>query len=391
MRRTLPGMADNGWRVIGHGAAAWFAQPSLTAGAELVRRIAAAGPLPEVDVRPSGIRVRAGHEADLERISVLAGAPSDPAALQELRIVFDAVEAAAVREFWRAGFGYRNIGGERLKDPSHRDPELVVLATQELRPLRNRFHIDVVRPERIVEAVRAGRQPTGAWGVMLADSEGNELDLVPGAVLAPEASDWQTLFAAMTFYPTASSEQAVQLLTAVAELADAAGIALLLDLRPDGLTIDHGKDAWEEGGTAFVELAARVQSAARELGLTADPEPLRFVQFGVDAVDVPAVQAFWTRALGYVDAGDSYDPRRLNPGFIFQQLDASETERRAQRNRIRLELEIAHDQLQVRAEQAIQAGGRITRESPDRCAIADPEGNELELVVQPPYSARKAN
>ncbi|MFK4087096.1 VOC family protein [Kribbella sp. NPDC020789] len=373
-------MADNGWRVIGRGPAAWFAQPSLTAGAELVRRIAASGPLPEVDVRPSGIRVRATHEDDVERISTLAVAPSDPAALQELRIVFDAVNPAAVREFWRAGFGYRSAGGDRLEDPSHRDPELVVLETQERRPLRNRFHIDVVRPERIVEAVRAGRQPTGAWGVMLADSEGNELDLVPGDVF--EASDWQTLFAAMTFYPTTSSEQAVQLLTTVAELADTAGIALMLDLRPHGVTIDHGKDAWEEGGTAFVELAARVQSAAHELGLTADPEPLRFVQLGVDAVDVPAVQAFWTRALGYVDAGDSHDPRRLNPGFIFQQLDANETERRAQRNRIRLELEIAHDQLRTRAEQAIQAGGRIARESPDRCSITDPEGNELDLVAR---------
>ncbi|MFF1820897.1 VOC family protein [Kribbella sp. NPDC058245] len=373
-------MADNGWRAIGQRTAAWFEQPSLTAGAELVRRIAAAGPLPEVDVRPSGVRVRVPAGDDTEWISALAGVPSDPAALQELRIVFDAVDVPGVREFWRNGFGYPD--GQRLEDPLHRDPELLVVERQDARPLQNRFHIDVVRPAQTVEAVRAGRQPTGAWGVMLPDSEGNELDLVPGDAFAAE--DWQTLFAAMTFYPTTSAEQAVQLVTAVAHLADAAGIALMLDVRADGVIIDHGKDAWEVAGEPFVELAKQVQTAARDLGLTAKPDTIRFVQIGLAAVDAPAVKAFWTRALGYVGTDDSYDPRRLNPGFIFQQMDAGETERRAQRNRIRLELDVAHDQLPARVEQALQAGGNIRDEQPGRCSIADPEGNELDLIAQKP-------
>ncbi|TDD58767.1 hypothetical protein E1263_17805 [Kribbella antibiotica] len=367
-----------GWRVIGQRAAAWFEQPSLTASAELVRRIAAAGPLPAVDVRPSGVRVRVALEDDTEGISALAAVPGDPAALQEMRIVFDAVDVPSVRQFWHEGFGYEG------RDPFHRDPEVVVLESAEVRPLRDRFHLDVVRPEGVVETVRAGRQPTGPWGVMLPDSEGNELDLVPGDVLAPEASDWRTLFAAMTFYPTTSAAQAVQLVTAVAELADAAGIALMLDVRAQGVLIDHGKDAWEAGGSAFLELAVQVQAAARALGLTAEPELLRFVQLGLAAVDVPAVKGFWISALGYAEGSDSYDPRRLNPGFIFQQSDAGETERRQQRNRIRLELDIAHDQLPARIEQALQAGGRIRHELPDRCSIADPEGNELELVAQKP-------
>ena len=35
------------------------------------------------------------------------------------------------------------------------------------------------------------------------------------------------------------------------------------------------------------------------MGLTADPSRLRFVQIGIDAVDIPAVRAFWRAVLGY--------------------------------------------------------------------------------------------
>ncbi|GAA1684470.1 hypothetical protein GCM10009745_31090 [Kribbella yunnanensis] len=360
------------------GLGAWYDAPSLSAGAAVVRRLAEVGPLPDIDLRPNGLRVRPAP-----------GEAGDSSALQELRIVFDAVDTAAVQEFWGTAFGYRVAGGGRLVDPLRRGPDVIVLPTDDVRPLRNRFHVDVVRPSAVVEAVRGDREPAGPWGVMLADSEGNEVDLVPGDSLAPTADDWQTLFAAMTFYPTTSATQSVQLVTAVAQLADAAGSPLMLDIRADGVVIDHGKDKWEEAGEAFVELATRIQSAARDLGLTAKTDELRFVQLGLDAVDVPAVQAFWTTALGYTrdkrfEVGDSYDPRGLNPGFIFQHLDPTESERREQRNRIRLELDIAPDQLPQRIEQAVQAGGTIRNELPDRCSLTDPEGNELDLIARKP-------
>ena len=43
---------------------------------------------------------------------------------------------------------------------------------------------------------------------------------------------------------------------------------------------------------------------AHDLGLVADRTRPRFVQLGIDAVDVPAVRAFWTAVLGY-----EHDPR----------------------------------------------------------------------------------
>ena len=88
----------------------------------------------------------------------------------------------------------------------------------------------------------------------------------------------------------------------MAGLAHEAGLPLLVDLRPDGVTIDTGKDQWED--ERFVDLARRVQAAARAMGLTADTTRLRFVQIGIAAVDVPAVRGFWWAVLGY-----EYDPR----------------------------------------------------------------------------------
>src|SRR5690606_15914520 len=130
--------------------------------------------------------------------------------------------------------------------------------------------------------------------------------------------------------------------SAVAALADEAGLPLNVDVRPGLVTVATAKDAWEtqEG---YEALAARVQQAARDLGLVADPTLPRFVQVGIDAVDIPAVRAFWRAALGYDEdprtgVTDLVDPRQLNATVFLQDLEASETARRAQRNRIHVDV-----------------------------------------------------
>jgi hypothetical protein len=70
--------------------------------------------------------------------------------------------------------------------------------------------------------------------------QGDSLTATPGAATA----DWRVLFGAMTNYATATYGQAAQLAAAVAELADEAGMGLLVDLRAGGATIDTGKDQW---------------------------------------------------------------------------------------------------------------------------------------------------
>jgi Glyoxalase-like domain len=398
--------ADGDWRVLDTGASAWFDAPSMTAGAALVRRIAeltAATGLPDVDLRPSGVRVRIGPGgltlADMQlarSISAAAqdlGLAADPAVLQTLQLVIDTADRP-LASFWQTVLAYEPVGADRLADPSRRDPGLSFHQSRP-RPLRDRIHVDVVRAPDAVEAARAavGQEPFGAYGVALADADGNEVDLVPGDRLSkePETADWHVLFGAMTCYPVDSPVRAGELASAVAGLADDAGQPLMVDLRPNGVTIDSGKDQWEDGeGSAthrFMDLAGRIQTAARDLGLSADLTRPRFVQLGIDAVDVPAVRAFWASILGYQHdprtfLTDIYDPRRLNPVLFFQPMDASDTERRQHRNRIHIDLFVPYDQAQARIDAAVAAAGRIvTENASDRRTLVDPEGNEVDIVT----------
>jgi hypothetical protein len=179
------------------------------------------------------------------------------------------------------------------------------------------------------------------------------------------------------------------LAAAAAALADEASFPLLIDLRPGLVIIDSGKDMWENDTHGlqldFADFAGNLQTAARGLGATADPALPRFAQILLDAADVGALRAFWVAALGYTTdrragVSDIDDPRRLNPVLLFQELDASESERRRQRNRIHLELAVPADLAQARLATTVAAGGRLLDESEERWRVADPEGNELVIV-----------
>ena len=67
-----------------------------------------------------------------------------------------------------------------------------------------------------------------------------------------------------------------RLAAAVAALAHQAGFPLLIDLRPGLVIIDSGKDQWEADAHGLeldvADLAAHIQTAARELGGLADPK-----------------------------------------------------------------------------------------------------------------------
>ena len=333
------------WRVLAVGASAWFDAPSHAAGAALVHRVAAlanaASHQPDIDLRATGVHVRTltlavsgltERDASLARaISAAArdlGLSADPSAVQAVQLTVDALDKPSVMPFWRAALGYEPIGDDDLVDAMRRDPAIWFQQMAIARPLRNRVHLDVGVPHDLaherVAAVKAagGREAFGIdYYVTLADAEGNEVDvapLVPESALedVPETADWRVLFGAMTYYPTASYGQAARFAAAVAELSDDAGMALLVDMRAGGVTIDTGKDQWVD--ERFGDLARQVQAVARAMRLTADPSRVRFVQIGIDAVDIPAARSFWRAVLGYEfderpDVTDIYDPRRLNP------------------------------------------------------------------------------
>jgi 4a-hydroxytetrahydrobiopterin dehydratase len=130
-------------------------------------------------------------------------------------------------------------------------------------------------------------------------------------------------------------------------------------------------------------VAQRVQSAARELGLRAEPAALRDVQLTFDALDVDAVRRFWAAALGYEARGetDLYDPLLRGPSVFLQPLDAP----REQRNRIHVDVMVPADVADARVAAAVAAGGTVVRdaEAPFWRTVADPEGNEVDIAVVP--------
>jgi hypothetical protein len=231
------------------------------------------------------------------------------------------------------------------------------------------------------------------------DAEGNEacLPLGPPAALGddPEIADWRQIGSAVACYPTASVTESIDLAAAVAALADDAGKSLMVDVRPGCVIFDSGKDQHEteyfDLDEGFTRLARRAQAAARRMGLAADPSPrLRFLQIAIHAVDVAAVRPFWTSVLRYEQGpyrrllSDIYDPRRLSPVFWFHPIDTedgNDDARLAQRNRIHVDLFVPQDQAQPRIDAALAAGGRLTSDAPARRTLADPEGNELDVVI----------
>ncbi|GII05315.1 hypothetical protein Pta02_73230 [Planobispora takensis] len=374
-------------------ATAWFNAPSLTEGAALAGHIVELSAEIVVDLRATGLRVRLDSDEHAEAVSAAARdleLAANPAVLQRLSLVFESATPPVVRRFWQRVLDYAPGEDGGLADPLRRDPAIRIRQSTEPRPLRNRIHLDVVRPAAAVGQASLG-EASGPFGFCHTDPDGNEVDLVPGAVLSERTgtADWQAVFGAMACYRITSPRQQRDLAAAAAALADDTGFPLLVDLRPGLVIIDSGKDQWEEHAHGlkldFTDLAENLQTAARELGATADPGLPRFAQLFLDAADVAAIRAFWAAALGYTHdqragVSDIYDPRRLDPVLVFQELDASETERRQQRNRIHFELAVPSDLAQTRLATIVAAGGRLLEESEDRWRVADPEGNEMVIV-----------
>ena len=421
------------WRVLSMGASCWFHAPSHAAGAELMQGIVDlvdhGAPPPDIDLRRTGVHVRIPvgpgglTTADVSfarAISGLAqslGLRSDPTALQSLHVAIDVVDTSSVLPFWREVFDYEE-SEDGLVDRLRRDPSIKFQKVDQPRPLRNRIHVDVAWPHDNGDTRRATVLANGGHVVnderpwVIDDPEGNEvcLPLGPTSTLGsdPDIEDWRQMGSAIACYPTDSFRQSADLAAGVATLSDDAGKALIVDVRPDGVTLDSGKDQQETENfdldQEFVELARRIQAMARGMGHIADPSPRRrFLQISIHAVDVPAVRPFWMAVLGYQQgpfqrlSQDIYDPRRLNPVIWFQQIDdkdATDEARLAQRNRIHFDLDVPDDQVQGLIDAALATGGRVSDDShaPARWTITDPEGNEADLTVGAPRkSARDEN
>lgn len=196
--------------------------------------------------------------------------------------------------------------------------------------------------------------------------------------------DWRVLFnGAATWFRTGSFAAGVDLVAEIGRLADAADHHPDVDLRYPGVGVTlltHEVSGLSDRDAA---LARRISAAARERGIEADPAQVQRLNIAVDALDRPAVAAFWAAVLGYRRLGeeDVVDRHGRGPGLWFQQMEHP----RPDRNRIHLDLSVPRDQAAVRIEAALAAGGRLVSDAhaPHWWTLADPEGNEVDVAPWP--------
>ncbi|PYC64858.1 Pterin-4-alpha-carbinolamine dehydratase [Streptomyces tateyamensis] len=169
-------------------------------------------------------------------------------------------------------------------------------------------------------------------------------------------------------------------MTALAELPGTSPGNPDVDVRADGVTVRLITVEPDYYGLTeqSVELARAVSATAARLGFAADPSAVGTAQVTVDALDIPAVLAFWRALLGYQNRSgspeDLIDPRRRGAPFYFQQLDRPRTER----NCLHVDVWVPHDQAAARIAAALAAGGKLVSDeyAPGHWVLADPEGNE---------------
>jgi 4a-hydroxytetrahydrobiopterin dehydratase len=198
---------------------------------------------------------------------------------------------------------------------------------------------------------------------------------------AEGTGDWRVLGeGACVFFRTGSFADGARLVQAISGLEGIDARRPDVDLRHDGVVVRliTIADGWYGMTAGDVDLAVRISALARELGLSAEPSALRFVQVTVDALARSDVLPFWRAVLGYADRPDStedlMDPLGRGPALWFQQLDAP----RPQRNRVHLDVWVPDDQGESRVQAALAAGGRLVDDAhaPEFWVLADAEGNE---------------
>lgn len=109
---------------------------------------------------------------------------------------------------------------------------------------------------------------------------------------------------------------------------------------------------------------------------TVEHHRLTELEIAIDTMDASRIKPFWMAVLGFDDDGSEaiIDPDRRLPSVWFQQLE----EPREVRNRIHLDVTVAHDEAQSRIDAALSAGGTLVSDerAPAFWVLADADGNE---------------
>jgi 4a-hydroxytetrahydrobiopterin dehydratase len=196
--------------------------------------------------------------------------------------------------------------------------------------------------------------------------------------------DWRYLLGRLeATFRCRSFGAAGQFVAQVAEAADAADHHPDVDVRYPAVVhialTTHASGA--EPTELDVGLATTISTLAAATGATSEPTTAQGWEIAIDALDIEAVRPFWEAVTAYRPLQhrpdgpvNLVDPLRIGPTIWFQPMDAP----RPQRNRIHLDITVAHDAAEGRVAAALAAGGRLVSDARARAfwVLADAEGNE---------------
>ena len=204
---------------------------------------------------------------------------------------------------------------------------------------------------------------------------------------ATGAEAWRVLpEGACAFFRTDSFSASARLVTAISGLVRE-GDEPSIDIRRDGVTVLIRAFKDREYGLVQgdLDLARAISTAARTLGLTAEPAGVQSLSVIPGAKERGAIMPFWQAVLGYAPRPDSpeedlVDPRgRLAP-FWFEEMDDLRTDGAGT---IHLVVWVPWDQAEARRAAALAAGGRLVRHNVEEkfWTLADPAGNEIDIAT----------
>lgn len=200
-----------------------------------------------------------------------------------------------------------------------------------------------------------------------------------------ESIGWRYLLGVLhTSVAVTSLAQATEVARAAVEACGVdADEHLRADLRPDRVELSvqtKGTVTGRDVGLAKAVSAALAAAGHKTAGATSADRmrPVQALEFAIDTTDYNAIRPFWKAVLAYADdpIGSSalVDPAGQQPTLWFQEMDPP----RLDRNRIHLDVTVAHDEAEPRVQAALAAGGVLVSDAEARSfwILADADGNE---------------
>jgi 4a-hydroxytetrahydrobiopterin dehydratase len=194
--------------------------------------------------------------------------------------------------------------------------------------------------------------------------------------------DWRVVSGgASAVYRVSSFSEGVGFAILIASIADELDHHPDVDLRACSVTIRTSTHSTKSLTEMDVALAQRIQAAARELDLVADPSAVQTVMIAIDTVTPEAVMPFWKAALGYTSrrVNELADAKRRGPLVWFNGIEAFTPGR----NRLHVDVSVPHDLAEERVAAALAAGGRMLgdRHAPAWRSLIDAEGNVVDIAT----------